>query len=169
MTTAWQENWVRAVTTILTAAVMVMIFCFSMENAEQSDHRSGVITMIFMNVIHPEYDKLDVSRQKELYDKVQLVIRKSAHFSEYTLLGFMIRLCLESWFGHRMRKKRTLAFSGFVGGTLYAITDELHQLLIDGRSGQWTDVLVDSSGVLLGAALGTLLISLTARKQNDGE
>ena len=40
--TGWQNPWVRAVTTILTVAVMVMIFCFSMEDAENSDKRSGI-------------------------------------------------------------------------------------------------------------------------------
>ena len=47
---------------------------------------------------------------------------------------------------------------GFGTGTAYACSDELHQLSIDGRSGQWTDVLVDGSGVLTGVVLGTLLI-----------
>ena len=42
--TPWQNPWVRAVTTVLTLAVMVMIFCFSMENAEKSDRRSGVLS-----------------------------------------------------------------------------------------------------------------------------
>ena len=76
----------------------------------------------------------------------------------------MIRLCLESWFGHRMKKARILALIGFGAGAGYACTDEAHQLAIDGRSGQLTDVLVDSSGVLGGAVLGTLLIRSLNRR-----
>ena len=89
---------------------------------------------------------------------MQHVIRKCAHFSEYMILGFLIRLCFESWFGHRLRKYRILALTGFLAGTAYACTDEMHQKSIEGRSGQWSDVLVDASGVLAGVILGTLLI-----------
>ena len=81
------------------------------------------------------------------------------------MLGFMIRLCLESWFGHRMHRFRHLLLIGFGAGTAYACSDELHQLSIDGRSGQWTDVLVDGSGVLAGVTVGTLLIKALSGKR----
>ena len=43
-------------------------------------------------------------------------------------------------------------------GTLYAASDEVHQLFIEGRTGQLSDVLLDSSGVLAGALLCWLLL-----------
>lgn len=162
--TGWQTPWVRIVTTLLTIAVMVMIFCFSTENAEHSDRRSGVISIRIVRIFHPEYEQMNPEKQKEIYDNVQHIVRKCAHFTEYMMLGFLIRLCLESWFGHRMKRYRILALIGFGAGTGYACTDELHQLSIDGRSGQWTDVLVDSSGVLAGVVLGTLLIKSLNRR-----
>ena len=162
--TGWQTHWVRIVTTLLTIAVMVMIFCFSTENAEHSDRRSGVISIRIVRIFHPEYEQMNPEKQKEIYDNVQHIVRKCAHFTEYMMLGFLIRLCLESWFGHRMKRYRILALIGFGAGTGYACTDELHQLSIDGRSGQWTDVLVDSSGVLAGVVLGTLLIKSLNRR-----
>ena len=163
----WQNPWVRTVTTLLTVAVMVMIFCFSMENAEQSDQRSGVISREVVKVIHPDYERLEPAKQKSIYDSVQHVVRKCAHFTEYMMLGFIIRLCLESWFGHRMRKYRVLSMIGFGAGTAYACSDEMHQLSIDGRSGQWTDVMVDGSGVLIGVTLGTLLIRSLNRNRTE--
>lgn len=165
--TGWQNSWVRVVTTLLTVAVMVMIFCFSMENAEKSDRRSGVFSSAFISVFYPDYEHLGAEDQQHIYDTVQHIVRKCAHFTEYMMLGFLIRLCLESWFGHRMSKYRVLALIGFGTGTCYACTDEMHQLAIDGRSGQWTDVLVDSSGVLVGVTLGTLLIKSLGRKTNE--
>ena len=36
---------------------------------------------------------------------------------------------------------------------LYACTDELHQLFVSGRSGQFTDVLIDTLGALFGCLL----------------
>ena len=56
---------------------------------------------------------------------------------------------------------------GFGAGTAYACSDEVHQLSIEGRSGQWTDVLVDSLGVLTGVMLGTLLIKALNGKVQD--
>ena len=132
--TGWQNPWVRAVTTLLTAAVMVMIFCFSMENAENSDKRSGNISIRIIKVFHP------------------------------MMLGFLLRLCLESWIGHTIKRRWIAILGGFGAGAAYACTDELHQLSIDGRSGQWTDVLVDGCGVLAGVTLGTLLIRSLSRK-----
>ncbi len=167
MRTGWQNPWVRTVTTLLTVAVMVLIFCFSMEDAENSDRRSGVFSEQVVRIVYPDYDRMDGTEQKAVYDRVQYAVRKCAHFTEYMILGFLLRLCLESWFGHRMRKFRILALIGFGAGTAYACSDEAHQLVIDGRSGQWKDVLVDSSGVLTGVTLGTLLIKSLSRKNGE--
>ena len=164
----WQGTWVRIVTTALTLAVMVMIFCFSMETAEDSDKTSGAVSLQVVRVLHPEYDQMEEQARKGLFESVQHVVRKCAHFTEYMVLGFAVRLCLESWFGHRMKKYRFLAVIGFAAGTAYACTDEAHQLAIDGRSGQWTDVLVDAGGVLIGVTLGTMLIKSLSRK-NSGK
>ena len=166
--TLWQNPWIRAVTTILTVMVMIMIYLFSMEDAERSDKRSGVFADRVVKVVRPDYEGLDQKAQKEIYDTVQHVVRKCAHFTEYMVLGFMIRLCLESWFGHRMRKYRYLALIGLGAGAGYACTDELHQIGVEGRSGQWTDVIVDTCGVLAGITLGTMLIRILAQKKVIG-
>ncbi len=162
--TVWQKTWVRLLTTILTIGIMTMIFAFSMENAEQSDLRSGAFSRTVISILHPDYEQMETVQQKELYDSIQHAVRKTAHFTEYLLLGFMLRLCLESWFGSRMKKLSPLALIGFGTGTAYACSDEMHQLAIEGRSGQWTDVLVDGSGVLAGVMLATLLIRGINRK-----
>ena len=167
--TGWQNAWVRTVTTILTVAVMIMIFCLSMETADYSDKRSGVISAEIVRIIEPDYDRMKPLEQKKIYDSVQYIVRKCAHFTEYMVLGFLIRLCLESWFGHRMNQYRILMLIGFGCGLSYACSDELHQLSIDGRSGQWTDVLVDSSGVLAGVILGTILIKSINQRIGNGK
>ena len=156
--TVWQNPWVRAVTTLLTVVVMVLIFCFSMETADQSDRTSGKFSRQVVKVLHPEYEKLEPVQQKTIFDSVQHIVRKCAHFTEYLVLGFILRLCLESWFGHRTKKSGCLTFIGFLTGFAYACSDEVHQLSIEGRSGQWTDVLVDGSGVIIGVLLGILLV-----------
>ena len=109
------------------------------------------------------------ARQQEIYDGVQHIVRKCAHFCEYTLLGMLLRLCLESWFGNRMKRRHAMIPTAFAFGALYAGTDEYHQILTDGRSGQWSDVLLDCCGVLFGTVLGVRLIAAIGRKQKGAE
>lgn len=163
--TGWQRAWVRGLTTALTACMMAVIFFFSGQNADRSDQTSGFISKAIIPIFYRDYESQTPEKKQEIYDEVQFIIRKCAHFSEYTLLGLLLRLCLESWFGHRMKNRHALMLPAFLAGTAYAGTDEGHQRLIEGRSGQWTDVLLDGCGVLFGAFLGTRLIITIDRKQ----
>ena len=66
-----------------------------------------------------------------------LVLRKLAHATEYAVLGFLLA--------------RVVALvPAFALGVLYAITDELHQMLVSGRQGAPRDVLIDAFGVGIG-------------------
>lgn len=154
----WQKTWVRVLTSGMTLGLMIMIFAFSTQDAEKSDRTSGFISDTVVRLVYRDYEQMNPASQQSIYAEIQHIVRKCAHFTEYCLLGFMLRLCLESWFGHRKRGKWRLFTLALCAGILYACTDEIHQLMIDGRSGQWTDVLVDSGGVLTGVTAGMLLI-----------
>lgn len=69
-------------------------------------------------------------------------VRKGAHVTEYLCLYFAVLFALHRW---DLRGKR-LFWTAFAMTVAYACTDEFHQLFVPGRSGQFTDVLVDSSG-----------------------
>ena len=155
-----QRTWIRILLTVLTAAVMAAIFVFSMEPAEQSDETSGMIARQVIGVLYPDYDFYTEREQQTVYDSVQLAVRKTAHYTEYAVLGFLLRLTLGSWFG----KRRWLTPAAWAIGTIYAGSDEFHQLLIDGRSGQWTDVLLDSTGVLSGVLTAILVLFLIRKR-----
>ena len=50
--------------------------------------------------------------------------------------------------------------------TAYAATDELHQLLVPGRSGQLSDVILDSAGALAGLlVLGAVRFFVRRRRE----
>ena len=151
-----QKTWVRVLTTLMTLCVMGMIFFFSTESAPESDATSGRFSTWLADRIRPAWRQLPEPERTEYYNEVQHVVRKVAHFTEFALLGFCLRICLESWAGRR----KGLTPAAWAAGTLYAGLDELHQLLADGRSGQWSDVAIDSAGVLCGALLmaGLLLV-----------
>lgn len=79
---------------------------------------------------------------------LMLVARKLAHFLEY------MALCLTWWWALATRVGARRALAPAVAISIgYAITDELHQTLVDGRVGTWRDVLIDSAGVLAAALL----------------
>ncbi len=70
-----------------------------------------------------------------------LILRKIAHAAEYAVLGALLV---------RATGRTGLAFAL---GTLYAISDELHQSFVPGRLGSPIDVAIDAVGVAAGIAL----------------
>ena len=149
----------RILTTGLTLAIMILIFCFSSQPAESSDSTSGILAVKIANFFQPGWQSLEFHRRQAYYDRINYLVRKVAHFTEFALLGFSLRLCLESW----IEKRIGLGAATWAGATLYAALDEFHQIRVAGRSGQVTDVMLDSCGVLMGvllAWLGILLIRL---------
>ena len=156
-----RRNLARALTTIMTLGIMGMIFFFSMEPAESSDATSGVIAEAVADILRPAWRNDPPEARKLFYDQVQHVIRKCAHFTEFLMLGLSLRLCLESWAG----PGRKLTPPSWACGTGWACLDELHQLAVDGRSGQWTDVMIDSAGVLFGVLAGLGFLTLYGRRR----
>ena len=70
-----------------------------------------------------------------------LVLRKIAHTAEYAVLGALLV---------RATGRSGLALAL---GTLYAVSDELHQTFVRGRHGSPVDVAIDAVGVALGIAV----------------
>lgn len=79
------------------------------------------------------------------------ILRKIAHFVEFTCLGAL--LC---WLFSMLKQHRLYALGC---GFLTACVDETIQLLVPGRGPRVTDVLLDSVGVACGIAL--LLVGYT--------
>ena len=82
------------------------------------------------------------------------IVRKLAHFCEYTLEGFLLMLCMRVYSRHPLRHITV----PMLGGVLTALTDETIQLFSEGRSSQVTDVWLDSAGVLAGILVAIVLL-----------
>lgn len=78
------------------------------------------------------------------------LIRKSAHFFEYMLLGILILHAL------RYRLLSGAVIAVFISA-FYAMTDEFHQLFVPGRGGEIRDVMIDSLGALTGVVIYLIL------------
>ena len=76
------------------------------------------------------------------------VLRKIAHFSEYFALTLLWWWALRTQIGGQRALLPAVAIA--IG---YAVTDELHQTFVDGRTGTPRDILIDAAGALAAALL----------------
>ena len=60
---------------------------------------------------------------------------------------------------YNLEERNRIIYSLIIG-MVYATSDEIHQKFIEGRSGQITDVMIDSMGVLFGILIVMLLIEI---------
>ena len=145
-------------------AVMIMIFCFSAQDAEESGKTSSVVVEKVIEVVEPEYDEMPAEKQGEIWSEITHIVRKTGHFSEFALLGFFTLLYLVTW------KKKPFLYGMWAElfCIVYAATDELHQMLSPGRGPGVTDVLIDSAGALAGILLSFFIVK-TAERKKHGE
>ena len=134
-------------------AWMIFIFCMSAKDATKSGKMSGGLIRRIAPLINHKFHLLDEVAQTTFVESLQDVVRTLAHFFEFTLLGVL------SFFSFRFtlncRKKGVIY--GVLMGWLYALSDEIHQIFVPGRTFQLKDILVDCGGILLGASAAFLL------------
>lgn len=139
----------------LTIACMVCIFCFSMDNASKSSGKSGKVTKAAVETFVKDYKEMPPSKQTSILDKAEHIVRKMAHFSIYTLLGFLASLTVGR---RKLFSRKSLGVIVFC--FLYACSDEIHQIFVPGRAGMFTDVLIDTSGALTGMIISMAVMRL---------
>lgn len=147
------------ITALIVLAIAAMIFFFSSQPGEDSSRASWGIAESLMRLMHPDFNALESAQRTRLHELYQVITRKAAHFSEFTLLGLFLRLLLE---GLGIRRKK---LASWAAGTLYAVTDEIHQLFVDDRGALASDVAIDSLGVLCGVLLMTGILILARRRK----
>lgn len=130
---------------------MVVIFCFSAENAEESTQTSNGFTEIAAQFICKFFSSVP-------YDKIlgtsQFLVRKAAHFSIYTILGLLVFLA--AMFSDFKKK-------GLISALIclfYAVSDEIHQYFVPGRSCRIFDVSIDFCGSLCGIIFVYIIFSI---------
>lgn len=79
------------------------------------------------------------------------LMRKSAHFIAYLILGFLVSHAMKNEASAATALKRRGA--SLLLCVVYAISDEFHQVFVPGRGPLLKDVLIDGSGAALGIML----------------
>jgi VanZ family protein len=90
---------------------------------------------------------------------------KLFHPIEYMTLGIFLSV---AW--HNFSKQKRSSFiilCVVISGILFAVSDEIHQAFIPGRSARITDVLIDSVSVVLGCGLFLLATYIRNQKKDE--
>lgn len=136
----------RIVATVLLLFWMCVIFGFSAQPAEASSALSGKVREIVIEIAEKIMPSLSDSMTDEAEGKgiLTTIIRKTAHFSCYLVLG-LFAMWTASCYGLKRKWQISILFC-----VLYAVSDEVHQLFVPGRAGKPVDVLIDTIGSLVG-------------------
>lgn len=135
---------------LLVLIIMFTIFKFSSERDTVSTKRSdGIIIRTCEFVLGRQLS----DKEKEIYlEKYVVYVRKTAHFTLYFLLGLFFISLLEEF---NLNDKKLLIYT-IIFVFIYACSDEIHQLFVPGRSGEITDVLIDTTGGILASFIYTV-------------
>ncbi len=136
---------------VLTILWMCFIFYLSNQPATVSEYQSGGFIDLLSSI--PLIGSIITSMMK--IGIAQFIIRKSAHMFLYFVLAILIYITI-----NKNGDIKTYIIS-LVLTALYACTDEFHQLFIAGRSGEIRDVMVDSTGALIGLIIIFLLMKIS--------
>lgn len=124
----------KRISIVLVILWMTVIFIMSSFNSTESSNQSNFIVNIIVNLFNIDNTKL-----------LSLIIRKLAHFTEYLILGLIVYNMI-----HQYNKKNYIAIIICI---IYAISDEIHQLYVPGRSCQILDMIIDTFGSMIGIYL----------------
>lgn len=151
-------NIIRAILIIALIGTFSIIFGFSNQDSKTSGGISQKVTEFIIKFI-PSIQQKEENQREEVIDIIESVIRKIAHFSIYTLVGFLLMSLMSTY---KIKEINQIGTSLIIG-VIYASTDEIHQAFIPGRGPQITDVMLDSLGVLTGIFISMLLIEIIRR------
>ena len=116
---------------LLVVIWLLVIFGFSNQAKENSERSSEVFERPFSVIAKTEDSKKVITT----------IVRKTAHFTEYFILSFLILLVFKDY--NDITYKQLIII--LIICLICSIFDEIHQSFIPGRAGRWYDVLIDTS------------------------
>ena len=124
---------------VLVVICMGIIFLLSAQNGEESSDLSGSFVMALLNGLGIVID--------------EGILRSIAHCLEFMGLSVLIfNAVYITWF------LKLTPIIAFLGTVFYAITDEIHQIFVPERAFQISDILVDSTGALIGVVASFIIL-----------
>ncbi len=135
---------------------MLSIYLFSSENAPASTSTSKKVVKEVVSIVVKDEKKVD-----KIVDKDIKYFRKLAHLIEYFILGLLL---INVWADGKSDINYKYIILAVLIAFIYAASDEYHQTKILGRSGQFTDCLIDTFGSFLGALFYYIIFKVFRKK-----
>lgn len=139
-----QEKSKAIISWCFVAVCMGIIFWLSSRTADESARQSSTV----LKWLIEHLGSIGIS---------EFIVRKTAHLLEFTGLCFLFNVALY------YTKGKVSPILSTILTSLYAVTDEVHQLFVVGRSCEIRDWAIDTFGAILGT-VGTMLIFLIISK-----
>lgn len=135
-----KRNWYKYLFIIITFFVIGFIWWNSSKNGEESSGISQGVLYEIMQI----FARIGLST-----DITEHIIRKLAHFTEFTALGILLSIDTVLF----LKNMKQYVWIPLFIGLLVALIDETIQLFPIGRSSSVKDVWIDFSGVIFGTIL----------------
>lgn len=145
--------------------LLFLIFGFSAQDGEASGSLSFQISLYLVQLFSPLLPTaLSEDVLLERAELIHIFVRKAAHMTEYFLLALSLQLPLAAWFSKVLSWKKRI-FIGFFSTVIFAALDEFHQSFVPGRSGNFTDVCIDSIGAIAASICLVIFSSVVQKKR----
>lgn len=151
---------------ILAIIWMGVIFMFSAQVSDESKSSSNKVTSAVVNtVISIKKENISEEKRQKIIEDKTFIVRKSAHFTEYFILGLILILYLQT----KEKLATKYIILAIIFCVLYATSDEIHQLFVDGRSCKIMDILIDTCGSSLAILGFTSIYKITTNLKKQKE
>lgn len=134
---------------------MLLIFKLSGMNSNNSNGHSRDFISIFIEDALDLTNNYGITNSHPSSNKIQKAsylinppLRKVMHATVYFVLSFFMMTLLSIIFDHKHYIKTILIV--LITCFLFAASDEFHQLFVNGRTGQFIDVIIDTLGSIIG-------------------
>lgn len=138
----------KVLSIVLVIIWMLTMFYFSHQQGTGSSSTSKDVSMVIVNILDIK-NEMTEEQKEEKVETIEPIIRKLAHYTLYMLGGILIINSVNTYIKEDVK---IVIYSAFIG-VIYATSDELHQLFVNGRSGKIIDVVIDSIGIFTGIAM----------------
>lgn len=167
---------VPIISTLAVISWLFLIFNFSAMTSQDSNNKStGLTEKLISKVLdstnetgitdsHPDAEKLSKAA-----DLINRPFRKVAHATVYFVLALILLACGRVIFGSK--KYLLTCIITLIFCFAFAMADEYHQTFVDGRTGQFLDVLIDTIGAWVGILVFSsyYLVWWAGRKQKTND
>lgn len=158
-----KKTYIIILSLVLVIVWMVAIFWLSSMSGDESNRKSkktiNKALPISAEVTH-NTTEMTSAEKTQIVDELNAPLRKCMHASVYFVLSTLSFGFISSL---NLKNPKIKYLLPILIAFLYACSDEYHQTFVTGRSGEFRDVLIDTSGSIIAIIL-IFILSLALKK-----